>query len=109
MHETFGSALSPSRRRAHSVVSPSRTGGFASVVEHEAHVRMPARGLDRRRQLGGANEEVVHEPRLADRCDPTLDVGAQEPFGVGLVVHLMPDPDERAAAETLRTTPRRRR
>ena len=43
----------------------------------------------------------IHEPRLPDCCDPTLDVGAQQPFGVVLVLHLMPDPHERPAAKTL--------
>ena len=57
---------------------------------------MPPHRLDRGGQLARAHEQVVDEPGLADRGEPALDVVAEEPRRVGLVVHLMPIADQRA-------------
>jgi hypothetical protein len=66
------------------------------VVEHEADVGMSPHGLHRGGQLAWAHEQVVDEPCFPDRREPALDVGAEEPPRIGLVVHLVPDADEHA-------------
>ena len=73
-------------------VAPRRVLGriarrLGDMVEDEAQPGMPPHRLDRRRQLARAHEQVVDEPRLADGREAALDVVAQQPLGIGLVVH----------------------
>ena len=65
-----------------------------SVVER-------AHGVDRRRQLRGDREQVVDEARVGDGAQAVADVGAAEPSGVGLALHLVADTDEPLAAPRL--------
>ena len=68
--------------------------GLRDVVDDEAHVGQPAHHLERGGQLAGAHQQVVDEAGLADRLDAALDVLAQEPFLVRLVVDLVADADQ---------------
>src|SRR4029079_16126602 len=54
--------------------------------------------VPRRRELARPDEELVHESGLADGPAPALDVVATEPVGIGLVVDLVPDPEQAIAA-----------
>ena len=57
---------------------------------------MPLGRLDRGGKLARTHEQVVDEPGRRDRSEAVLYIIAQKPGRVGLVVHLMPDPDQRA-------------
>ena len=59
---------------------------------------MPACGVMRRGQLAGAHEQVVRQARLLDRGKAALDVVAPQPVGIGLVVDLVPHPDQLVSA-----------
>ena len=64
------------------------------MIDYEAHVRNRLHQRQRGRQLTRADEDVVREAGLADRGDASAHVLFPEPLGIGLVVHLMADPDE---------------
>ena len=68
------------------------------MIDHEAHVGECLDQRERSRQLAGAHEDVVRETGLADGGDAFADVLSPEPLGIGLVVHLVPDPDQFLAA-----------
>lgn len=64
------------------------------MIDHEAHLGEGLHGGEGRRQLARAHQDVVGEAGLADGGDPALDVVSHQPFGVGLVVDLVPDGDQ---------------
>lgn len=64
------------------------------VVEHERGIWVAPCRLECGRQLARPYKQVVRESRLADDRDARLDIGAEEPVVVGLVVDLMPHADQ---------------
>ena len=68
------------------------------MVDHEPNPRVPLHRLERGRQLAGAHQDVVGQPGLPDRGDSALHVVAQQPSGIWLVMDLVPDADQKAAA-----------
>ena len=65
------------------------------VVEDEAHARLAAHRLDRRRKLRDLHEQVVDETGLTDCGDAALHVVAEEPPRIGLVLYDVANADER--------------
>ena len=95
LHATLASCAErtragPPRARARR----SRIGGLARWSMTKRTSGMGSGRRERRRQLARPDQQVVDEPGVADRRDPAIDVGPQEPLGIGLVVDLVADPDE---------------
>ena len=65
--------------------------GLGDVVDHEGQLREVADGLDRGGEVRGLGEQVVGQAGVGDGGQAALDVGAEEPVDVRLVVDLVAD------------------
>ena len=68
------------------------------MIDDEPHPGVVAHQRERGRQLARFDKDVVGEIGLADGGDAAAHLFLCEPLGIGLVVHLVADPDELGAA-----------
>src|SRR5260370_32812983 len=75
-----------------------RDSWLGDVVEHEAYIGKVAHQLDGGWKLTGSDQEVVDQTCIADCANPAPHLRAQQPARISLVVDLVADAHQRAAA-----------
>ena len=78
------------------VPGPGGDARLRGVVDDKPNLGVPLHGLQRGRQLSGANKDVIGQPGLPHRGDPVLHIFTQQPRRIGLVVDLVTDADQEA-------------